>query len=108
TVVNVVDGLREDGMVLVNTEKSPEELAFEGVKKVATVDATSIAIEHELGSRTAPIVNSAILGAFARVSGLVGLDSLVASILANAPAKKEANAEAAKDAYERVKVKVFE
>lgn len=108
TVVDVLDGLVEDGMVLVNTEKSPEELGFENVKRIATVDATSIAIEHKLGSKTAPIVNSAILGAFAKASGLVSLDSLVASILANAPAKKEENAEAAKDAYNVVKVKVFE
>ncbi|MEE9115800.1 MAG: pyruvate ferredoxin oxidoreductase subunit gamma [Thermoplasmata archaeon] len=105
TVVNVIEGLKEDGMVLVNTEKSPDELELDGVEKVATVDATSIAIEHGLGSRTAPIVNSAMLGAFAKVSGLVSLDSLIDSILESAPAKKEENAAAAKDAYGKVEVR---
>jgi 2-oxoacid:acceptor oxidoreductase gamma subunit (pyruvate/2-ketoisovalerate family) len=105
TVVNVVEGLKEDGVVLVNTERSPDELDMADVKTVATVDATSIAIKHGLGSRTAPIVNSAILGAFAKISGIVSLDSLTASILATAPAKREENAAAAKDAYERVEVR---
>ncbi len=105
TVVNVVEGLKEDGGVLVNTEMRPEELNLGGVKTVATVDATSIAIKHKLGSKTAPIVNSAILGAFSKMSGLVTLDSLTQSILANAPSKKEENAKAAKDAYEKVEVK---
>ncbi len=104
TVINVTEGLKEDGMVLVNSEKPPDEVEIGDVKTVATVDATEIAINHGLGSRTAPIVNSAILGAFSRASGLVSLDSLVASILANAPAKREENAAAAKDAYEQVKV----
>jgi 2-oxoacid:acceptor oxidoreductase gamma subunit (pyruvate/2-ketoisovalerate family) len=105
TAVNVVEGLKEDGTLLINTEKHPDELELSDVKTVATVDATSIAINHGLGSKTAPIVNSSILGAFAKVSGLVSLDSLTASILATAPAKREENAAAAKDAYERVEVK---
>jgi len=108
TVINVVEGLKEDGMVLVNTEKSPDELELGNVKAIATVDATSIAIDHGLGSRTAPIVNSAILGAFSKASGIVSLDSLVASIHANAPAKRDENAEAAKDAYAQVEVRSFQ
>lgn len=105
TVVNVVEGLQKDGLVLVNSEKAPDELNLGEAKAVATVDATGIAIAHGLGSPTAPIVNSAILGAFSKASGLVSLDSLIASILANAPAKREENAAAAKDAYEQVEVK---
>ncbi len=108
TVVNVTDGLKADGMIIVNSEKSPEELGLEEVKNVATVDATSIAIEHKLGSRTAPIVNSAILGAFSKASGVVSIDSLVTSILEKAPAKREENAAATKDAYDSVKIKVVE
>ncbi len=104
TVVNVVEGLKENGMVLVNTEKKPEELNLGSTKNIATVDATEIAINHGLGSRTAPIVNSAILGAFSKASGLVSLESLTESILNNAPSKKEENAAAAKDAYDMVEM----
>ncbi len=101
--VNVLHGIKENGWVLVNTIKKPEE-----VKKtlkfpnIATVDATTIAIKHRLGSQAAPIVNTAILGAFARVSGLVKIETVMDAIRQAAPAKREENAQAAKEAYESV------
>lgn len=99
--VNVTQGLKNGGVVLINTDKKPENI--KGVKgKIATVDATAIAVKHGLGSKEAPIVNTAILGAFARASGIVKLESIVQSILENAPAKKNENAKAAKEAYENV------
>ena len=52
--------------------------------KIATVDATAIAVKHGLGSREAPIVNTAILGAFAKTTGIVKIESLVESILDSA------------------------
>jgi Pyruvate/2-oxoacid:ferredoxin oxidoreductase gamma subunit len=76
-----------------------------GVKgKIATVDATTIAVKHGLGSKESPIVNTAILGAFAKATGIVKIDSLVESIMDSAPAKKNENAEAAKEAYDSVVV----
>ena len=99
--VNVTQGLKNGGIVLINTDKKPENI--KGVEgKIATVDATAIAIRHGLGSKEAPIVNTAILGAFAKASGVVKLESIVQSILQSAPAKKTENAEAAKEAYENV------
>lgn len=101
--VDVTQGLKNGGFILINTDKKPQDV--KGVKgKIATVDATSIAVKHGLGSKESPIVNTAILGAFAKATGIVTLDSLVESILENAPAKKNENAEAAKDAYENVMV----
>ncbi len=106
--VNVMDGLKPGGLVLVNTKKSPgslsQELDVAGNVRVITVDATGIAIDHKLGSKAAPIVNSSILGAFAKVSGLVKLESLVESIEHNVPVKLEENAAAATEAYDKVVV----
>lgn len=68
-VVNVCEGVKGDGWVVVNS-KRPISLP---AGRVATVDATKIAVET-IGR---PIVNTAMLGAFARVTGLVSLDSLV-------------------------------
>lgn len=104
SAVNVVEGLKKDGLVLVNSEKKPDRLKLGSAGRVATVDATTIAINHGLGSKTAPIVNSAILGAFSKVSGIVTLESLVSSILDNVPGKREENADAARDAYKQVEV----
>jgi 2-oxoacid:acceptor oxidoreductase gamma subunit (pyruvate/2-ketoisovalerate family) len=101
--VDVTQGLKTGGLVLINTDKKPREV--QGIKgNIATVDATAIAVKHGLGSREAPIVNTAILGAFAKATGIVKIESLVESILDSAPAKKSENAEAAKEAYETVLV----
>ncbi len=101
--VDVLKGLKKEGWILVNTLKTPEEMRkILKHEKVATVDATSIAIKHHLGSQAAPIVNTAILGAFARMSGLVKIETIMDAIRQAAPAKREENALAAKDAYESV------
>jgi 2-oxoacid:acceptor oxidoreductase gamma subunit (pyruvate/2-ketoisovalerate family) len=97
--VNVTQGLKNGGTVIINADKRPEEI--KGVQgKIATVDATTIAVKHGLGSKEAPIVNTAILGAFAKATSVVKLESIVESIMDSAPAKKKENAEAAKEAYD--------
>ena len=99
--VPVTKGAKPGGLLLVNTERGPDRVGIPFDGRVATVDATSIAIAHGLGSRTQPIVNTSILGAFAKVSGVVSLDSVVAAIKESVPAKREENAAAAVDAYEK-------
>ena len=99
--VNVTQGLKNGGLVIINTDKEPGSV--KGVEgRIATVDATTIAVKHHLGSKEAPIVNTAILGAFAKATGVVKIESIVQSILESAPAKKKENAKAAKEAYEKV------
>jgi len=100
-VVDVAGGLKEGGAVIVNTTKGPEEMDF-GNFRVYTVDATKIAIEHGLGSKTNPIVNTAIVGAYARAVGNVKLESVKEAIIESAPSKKEENAKAAEEAYNQV------
>ena len=101
--VNILKGLKSDGWVIINTIKEPNELKKElNYGRVATVDATTIALKHHLGSQAAPIVNTAILGAFSRVSNLVKIENVMDAIREGAPAKKEENAMAAKDAYDNV------
>lgn len=100
--VNVMEGLKPEGVAIINTSQKPEALGLHG--KIAVVDATGIAISHGLGSKTSPIVNSAVLGAFSKVSGVVKIESVVESIKEKAPAKREENAQAAKDAYDAVKI----
>ncbi|MFI5179222.1 MAG: 2-oxoacid:acceptor oxidoreductase family protein, partial [Vicinamibacterales bacterium] len=100
TAVDVAAGLRPEGWILVNAP-SPRSGAFSipGAARVATCDATAIAIRHELGTRTTPIVNTAMAGAFAALTDLVALDSLLAVIPELVPAHASANQEAAREAY---------
>jgi pyruvate ferredoxin oxidoreductase gamma subunit len=74
-IVDVTEGLKEDGVLLVNSTTSPDQVCSQtGYKgKVYTIDATSIAIEA-LG-RNLP--NVPMLGALARATGMVGKESLI-------------------------------
>ena len=69
--INVTEGLKKEGMIIINTEKKPEDFKLDGFK-VYTVDATKIAMEV-FGK---PIVNTAIVGAYAAISGQISLDGL--------------------------------
>jgi len=100
-LTDVLGGLKQNGTVLVNSSHSPAELGLRTDRKVATVDATSIALNRHLGSKSAPIVNTAVLGALARQCGAVPIEAIVESIRESAPAKRDENAEAARDAYEQ-------
>lgn len=102
-VVDVTAGLKDGAWIVINTEQAPEEIRFPAKFNIATVDAASIAVKHSLGSPRDPIVNTAILGAFSRVVGAVGLEAVLEAIREESPVKKEENAAAAKEAYELVR-----
>lgn len=79
--VPVAEGLKDDGILLVNTPMSPQEVRqITGFRtgKVVTVDASHIAIE-ELGRE---ITNTPMLGAFARATGLFDLEALAGQVRA--------------------------
>lgn len=100
SVVDVVSGLKKGGTVIVNTKAEPGELGLEGDFEVRTVDATTIARE-KLGR---PIVNTAVLGAFVKVTGVVDLEKLIHEVKEHFGEKLgEKNAEAVKACYEAVK-----
>jgi len=98
-LVDVTSGLKEGGWILINTPKPKEAFKYFIHFQVATVDANRLAQENGLGSATAPVVNTVILGAFAKVTGLVGLPAVLEGIREYVPAKTEANVSAAQAAY---------
>lgn len=102
--VPVTAGLKKGGSILLNSPQDPSSYSFPEFK-VATVDAGGIARKHKLGSRTEPIVNTAILGAFAKVTGIIGIEALAETIRESIPAKGKENEAAAREAYERVKIR---
>ena len=97
--VNVFSGMKDGGIVLINTEKKGEYNVPAGVKVIA-FDATKIAIE-EIGL---PITNTTLMGAFAAASGEITLEALKGAIEERFPGKLAAtNFAAAKRAYEMIK-----
>ncbi|MEM3577724.1 MAG: pyruvate ferredoxin oxidoreductase subunit gamma [Candidatus Bathyarchaeia archaeon] len=100
--VDVTEGLKKDGIILMNTTKKPEEVELKGWR-IATVDATGIALELNLLVAGLPVVNSAIVGAFAKATGEIKLQSALKVIREVWPgAAGEKNARAAELAYNRL------
>ena len=102
--IDVTEGLKKGGTILINSSRPPADFSsLAGRFRVYTIDANEIAIKFRLGSKAAPIVNTAILGAVPRVFDFVRLESIVESIRESVPSSPEENALAAREAYESVK-----
>lgn len=73
-IVNVEAGLKEGGLVILNTKKSAAEIRKEtGLKaRLAIVDASKIAME----TMRVPITNTTMLGALIKGAGLLGVEAL--------------------------------
>lgn len=107
--VDVSEGLRPGGTVLINTTLSPEEARKKiPLKdgKVATIDASGISIET-IGR---DIPNTPMMGAFFRLSGIIPFDLFLETIRKDLLKKfhgrtnvVEGNIKAIKRAYEEVK-----
>ncbi len=78
-IVNVTRGLPEKGKVILNSPKRSKEIALKlslSEDRVNTIDATHLAMQ--IAGR--PIVNTAMLGALARVAPLASLGSIEKAI----------------------------
>lgn len=65
-------GLKDDGLIIVNTAKKANELGIKTKAKIITVPALEIAVE-EIGK---PIPNTVMIGAFAGATGLMSIESV--------------------------------
>jgi pyruvate ferredoxin oxidoreductase gamma subunit len=81
--VPVLDGLKPDGLILINSEKKPEEFQLKTTAKVETIPATEIALEI-IGR---PIPNAIMIGAFCTITGLVSLDAVQEAIMGKFPGR---------------------
>ena len=102
--VPVTGGLKAGGWILINAAAEPESLDIFSGYRLARVDATGIAIRNQLGTRTHPIINTAIIGAFARLLEMPPMEMICDAIKEDIAIKPEQNIQAAKEAYENVNV----
>ena len=84
--------------ILINSRIKPDFLSELTDYRVGLVDAQSIADSLELGH----VINTAILGAYCRFTGHIQIESFVETVHDMAPQRKEINAEAARQGYEKV------
>jgi pyruvate ferredoxin oxidoreductase gamma subunit len=109
TAVDVTSGLKPEGAVIINSDKSPEELkpllaGYRG--KVATIDAGKIS-EEFLGKN---IPNTPMLAAVVKVSGVIGAEQFLADMeqsfrhkFADKPQVVDGNLKALKKSMEEVR-----
>jgi pyruvate ferredoxin oxidoreductase gamma subunit len=97
TLINVTDGLKPGGCLVVNSTKTIEELQqeFSGDWKLGVIDAASIAREL-LGVN---IVNTTMVGALIKAHEVVKLESLKAPLTERFGARANSNFEACMRAY---------
>jgi len=105
-IMKVTAGLKPKGMVIINTSKQVEQIRQEfGLNwSLATVDATKVA-EEILG---VPIVNTTMIGAVIKATGIVNLDSLMEPVRHRFGHLADRNINAMKRAYEETVVREAE
>ncbi len=94
----IVSGLKPGGLIILNTPKPPEAYDYPEMT-IATADVTSLAVQVGLKPG---IVNSGIIGAFAKASGLVDIEALSRAIKEEFNNRKpNRNAKAARLVYDK-------
>ena len=108
-VIDITEGMHEDGVVIINTTETPaamrKRLGVPDSVKVATIDASGIAIE----TIKRDIPNTPIVGALTKVRPVVAVDSVKGQLQKSfgkklAQAMIDANLASVQRAYEEVQV----
>jgi pyruvate ferredoxin oxidoreductase gamma subunit len=109
--VDVFQGLKPDGYVLINSRHDFHALGLAEIEqryrreRLVTVPATEMALKH-LGR---PLPNAVLLGGFAALSGLITLDAVAHAIRAKFSGRvADGNVAAAGEAYDFVKKEMQE
>jgi 2-oxoacid:acceptor oxidoreductase gamma subunit (pyruvate/2-ketoisovalerate family) len=98
---DVTSGLKEGGIIVLNTPKPFESYSFKGFR-LATADITAISVEAGLPHG---MVNTGIIGSLEKASNLLGMDILIKGIEEEFSTRRpQKNSLAAKLAYERTVV----
>jgi len=92
--------LKPDGMILINSNKEIDFFRNLRRFKIGLIDAGPIARKVGLGGT----FNTAMLGAYIRLTHLLEMETLLEAVRRMVPAKVDLNVEAVKEAYEQVKV----
>jgi 2-oxoacid:acceptor oxidoreductase gamma subunit (pyruvate/2-ketoisovalerate family) len=98
--VNPIEGLKEGGHLIINSPLPAD--SFKGLDgyRVSTFDCGRVAAACGLGDPPTPIINTVMLGAFAKLTGMIRLESAIQGIERWVSVKAERNIEAAQRAFE--------
>ncbi len=97
----IVQELKPGGAILLNTSSGADEFPMLKAFRLGLVRAGAIA--RNAGLETT--CNTAVLGAYVRLTGLVQMESLIEALKEMLPSKIEANLRALKQGYEQAMVR---
>jgi 2-oxoacid:acceptor oxidoreductase gamma subunit (pyruvate/2-ketoisovalerate family) len=98
--IEILEELKPGGLILINTNREIDSFKKLRTFKMGLINASSIARRAGLGDT----FNTAMLGAYTRLTNLVRLETLIEAIKTMVPSKVEANIEAAQEAYQQTKI----
>ncbi|MCX5857965.1 MAG: 2-oxoacid:acceptor oxidoreductase family protein [Deltaproteobacteria bacterium] len=75
-VVDILGRVRKGGLVIINTTQPLTNFKVAADFGLASVDAAGVALKQHLIKEGAPVVNTPMLGAFARAAGMISLENL--------------------------------
>ena len=108
-VARATAGLRDGGVVIVNTTRTAKELGLGENIRVVTSDVTGAAEAVGLTVGGETMVNTAILGAIAKATGLITMESLSLAISDSfPPGAAEKNIQAARIAYDHTEAGIIQ
>ena len=103
TILNelyIARGLKDDGLIIVNSDRSIEKLGFKGSFQVINFSADNIA-RQILGR---PLMNTALLGAFAAVTQELSLDASIKAVRSKFSGQLgEKNVQIVRESYNRLR-----
>ncbi len=105
--MDITQGLKDKGVVIWNTHKTPDEtkeIFKKNLRTVGVINATEIAVE----TINRPIPNTVMLGAFAKTTGLLKMENIFKAIDKRFPERLAApNKKAAQAGYDQAVVKNY-
>jgi pyruvate ferredoxin oxidoreductase gamma subunit/2-oxoisovalerate ferredoxin oxidoreductase gamma subunit len=102
--IDITSGLKPGGWILINSSKVPVNMEQFSGFRMAYIDASKIAVRNNLGTRTQPMINTAMIGAFARILEMPKLEAVIAAIEEEISIKTDLNIKAAREAYDEVQI----
>jgi len=104
-IMNVTGRTKKRGLLIINTARTCGDFTIDGDFRIAVVDAARIAREKHMFFGGLPTMNTPLLGALARASGIISLDYIEKGLKMKMPdTHAYSNFEAIKTAFERTRV----
>jgi pyruvate ferredoxin oxidoreductase gamma subunit len=98
--LDVTEGIKDNGLLLINTEKGPAELGLgTPAFRVVTLSADDLA-RRILGR---PLINTALLGAFAGITHEISIEAALKAVKSKFPGEVgQKNAQLVRESYDQI------